>query len=201
MTREKTIKVYSFDELPPKIREKIVESTQRRLYEDLEPELITECFEQVLEEEGMPADDIRWRLSNCQGDGVAFYGTIDVSEYVKAQKDKQNFTQAEWDLISKADQDGQLSIKIEKSRAFHMYDHWNTMIVDMEMGEDYYDGKGKLIPPFDDLEEVIKTDIKNISHRLEDMGYKAIDDITSEAEALEAIKSSENEYDENGKVV
>lgn len=37
-------------------------------------------FRYRLEELGMPTDDVRWSLSNCQGDGVAFYGNVPLTE-------------------------------------------------------------------------------------------------------------------------
>lgn len=46
----------------------------------LDSDYVSECFADRLRNEGLPYEDIRFSLSHSQGDGVAFYGTIDFEE-------------------------------------------------------------------------------------------------------------------------
>ena len=84
--RQETINICTFNELSDEAKEKA-----REWYRDGDSEMTSDQFEYRLEELGLPNKDIRWSLSCCQGDGVAFYGELDIEEYLTKNKLKTKF--------------------------------------------------------------------------------------------------------------
>jgi hypothetical protein len=183
------VTVYKFDELSPRAKKKAIEKAQGYLNENIDTDFITNDFKEALKEYGLPHKDIRWRLSNSQGDGVAFYGRIDLEAYIVKNKLKQKFS----GIASLIDA-GEVDIVIEKHRGFHMYDHHNTMVVGM-------DASGvtkKQSELLDELTEDIKERIKDVSRHFEKSGYALIESETSEEAAKDFIEGNDYEFDVNG---
>src|SRR5687768_16706456 len=92
MPEERTIveTLYTFDELDDRGKDKAREIVGGWNAE-WEAECMTYQFEEFLAERGLPIEKIEWSLSSCQGDGVAFYGSIDVEKYLRFLKSWSQF--------------------------------------------------------------------------------------------------------------
>lgn len=187
MPKIRQVEVYSFEELSPKAKERAIEKWRQREHETFDNSLITEQFEQTLQEKGLPTDDIRWSLSSSQGDGVAFYGRFDLKEYLQKNKLSSRFTGLKKILDD-------IGAEVSKRGSSH-YDHYNTMEIDLDYRGDLTARQKKSL---EDLHEHLKEDVQNVSHQLEKEGYQEIDYLTSAEEAKNGIEANDYEFDING---
>ena len=182
--QEITIKVYSIDELGQQAKEKAIQRIQQTLHETFEPELLTEYFRTLLDDSGLSNLNCYWSLSYCQGDGVAFYGRLDIDALLACEACK-----AIWPELKYLQEVNEPYIKIERSN--HRYNHWNTMYIDINV-EDYYDDNPKVNTLVEERIETVKifltSYIRKISKELEKVGYDDIKYQTSEEQALERAK-------------
>ena len=191
-----TIKTYKFEELNEEAKKVAREWWKKDGLDEHECEAITETFQYMLEELGLPDDDVRWNLSCCQGDGVAFYGELDIAEYVAKNKIKTKFRKL-------FDRDGDLildNFTINKSQAFHFYNHWNTM--NISWNEDLYN-LGKLDNPtrhqaIEDFVDHVISHIRELSKEFEKSGYESIDFYSSDDYVDECIVANEYDFLEDG---
>ena len=104
-------------------------------------QLLTQYFTEKLANFGFPAEDfdIRYRLSYCQGDGMAFYGKLAFDELpelftkIYAEDEKTLVKLPLFKRLISAINETETYygyVEIEKSRQFHLYDHYNTMILE-----------------------------------------------------------------------
>jgi hypothetical protein len=200
--KEIKIKAFLFQELQPEVQKKVIE--WYREYRPYEFQHVfsdmLKSFARTLEEYGYPSDDIRYRFSYSQGDGIAFYGKIETANIFKilqrvAPKNKKLFR----DLDR---YQGDVDLSIVKSRSSHLYDHYNTMIV--EANYDYVNCQEDRedLQQFDnliaELEELIGQDIKRISLQLEAEGYSEIEYQTSDEVLAELLVEMEYLFSEQG---
>jgi hypothetical protein len=183
-----TINVYTLDELSPKAREKAITDQRHHLSENYDAEFMEDFFKEKLEENGLPTDDIRWSLSRLQGDGVAFYGSVDVAEYLKKNKLLTTFVGLKRVLKD---------ISVEISPRNHRYNHWNSMGVNIECREELNAIQEGLI---DRLKSYIEQSCREVSRELEKIGYDCIEGDTSEEAAIESIHANEYRFLENGEL-
>lgn len=177
--------IYKYEELSEKAREKVFDRFKDTLI-DWNAESLKDVYEERLSELHYPKDDIRWRLSSCQGDGMAFYGHVyndDVKEIAKRLMSEEDFNKIESEVWNN------IKLSINKSGAFHMYDHFNTMIVQIESNSEFDE--------LERLEDLISEDVKSVSIELEDFGYSYLD--PSKEEIEEQIKEAEEEYYADGR--
>jgi hypothetical protein len=179
--------VYKFDELEEAVQQKVLEKIAGWNIEGYEPSDLTYQFEQRLEECGFPTDDIEWRLSNSQGDGVAFYGSIDVEKFLRSRKE---FTKYRRFFGGSHDIEAYIS---RNSWATH-YSHWNTM--DVEVRVEAYDReltvKEEILAS--ELREMLADAVVSMSHKLESQGYEEFEWITSEEYIKEQIEANDYEF-------
>lgn len=187
---KREIDVYTFDELSPKAKDRAITDYRHSgaAFDSSDTEMLSETFRDQLKEKGLPSDDVRWRLSSSQGDGVAFYGQFDLKEYLSANKLKSKFPA----LTRVADD---IAANIEKIGP-HMYDHWNTMRVHLEPQVDLTDGQEAERAR---LKEQLASDIKDVSRELEKAGYADIEYREGDEQIAETIKANDYEFDVNGK--
>ena len=187
---KREIDVYTFDELSPKAKERAITDYRHSgaAFDSSDTELLSETFRDQLKEKGLPYDDVRWRLSYSQGDGVAFYGQFDLGEYLRANKLKSKFP-----AIARVADD--VSADIEKIGP-HMYDHWNTMRVHLEPQVDLTDIQKTELAR---LRELIADDIKDVSRELEKAGFADIEYREGDEQIAEMIRANDYEFDVNGK--
>lgn len=179
-----------FDKLVGPGREKALENARQWVHEDGDlTEALESLFSDRLEAVGLPIGNIRWRLGYSQGDGMAFYGRVNLSEYLE----KNNLTEKYFDLI-KAEERGNILITIEKSKAFHLYDHHNTMLLEREFLD-----SPTLESMAEDLTEEMATHIRGLSRELEAEGYKLIEEETSEENLIRNL-NPEYRFHPNGEL-
>ena len=166
--------IYKFSELSEKAKSVAIENERRYQSENMDPDLLIEVFTDALQQKGLPVDDIRFSLNRCQGDGVAFYGILDIIDF----KSKNPDTIIPDDIEK---------IEITKRSAFHMYDHENTMEVNAYSENDS-----------DRFEKEFRTFLKDISLELSQKGYEILDYEQSESYITQTIEANDMEFLENG---
>lgn len=189
-----SIDTYQFDELPKEVQEKVVDKTRDTF--KIDSDLITEIFKEELANKGLPNEDIRYSLSYCQGDGVAFYGNIDIDLLCEKDEKAKDLIEA----IRKFDPDVYLAITIKKSSHFHMYDHYNTM--DLYIEDDFHwaseEEEKKFIRRLTELEKYLKDLIKDTSQELERIGYADIESQLSDENIIDFLTANECRFTFDG---
>lgn len=187
MPIKREIYVYQFDELSPKAKARAIEAYREIAWEDIDSQMITDNFQERLDELGLPSDNVRWRLVYSQADGVAFYGAFDIEGYLTANK-----LLTEFGALRALDPP--LYAKIEKAGP-HMYDHWNTMRVSLEPQTDLTPKSAALLTK---LEKHIAQHIKDVSRELQKIGYEEIEYRTSDEAIAEVLQNNEYKFDAEG---
>ena len=225
---EQTIKVYGYNELDDHVRMRLLEGYQRAAHEMFPAEMLTDWFKDFLSDKGFDLEDIRWSFSCCQGDGVAFYGLVDLEtlepqqEAVKAVLDKARALAAArpGDTEYEGEDRYCFILRIEKCNSH--YDHWNSMSVQVEV--DNYDDDTEILDPYisssgevihwsgegtppekyglgdiaRDLEETVQELCRELSREMEKAGYDDIEYQTSEEVCLEQLQDMGEVFAENG---
>ena len=191
--------VYKVSELSDKVKAKVIDK-HRYDFNDIVNFDIKDEFIQRLEEKGYPTNDIRYSLNNCQGDGMAFYGEIDLEEFIEKRHEELEKSLSKHDLrrVKYIAKEG-LTIDIRKSQYFHLYDHYNTMIVEVNgYVDEYMSYRAKdsdveeMTNSVYELEEFIKYDVKDISSELESIGYNIAENYENDEYIIEYLE--ENNY-------
>jgi hypothetical protein len=190
MPTKREIEVYGFDELSTKAKAKAIDKHREHAWDTNDTEAILDMFADRLSDLALPIDDIRWRLSSSQGDGVAFYGLFDLIDYLKANKLKKKFGVL---LAGREPAAEEMRANIEKVGP-HMYDHWNTMRVTLESQRDLTKAQEKALY---DLEEHLNAHVKTVSRELEKLGYAEIDFRSSDEEMAAQMEHFEFDVDGN----
>jgi hypothetical protein len=170
---EYTVRRYSFSELNEEARNKAIEETRNRLLEWLREEEITAYLEGKLKEDlgSLPEDiTIAYSLSYCQGDGVALYGRIYKSEAPDLS----------WP-------EGSCYVDLVRNSWSNHYSHYNSFNVELSDEND---------EPIDLSGSSIEEQLRHLCKRLETLGYRYIENETSELSALQYLTDQERE--ENG---
>jgi hypothetical protein len=193
--------VYKLSELSPEAQKKAIEKRAQLNSEDFPTFMLTEWFEQELTNHygyGGCADKIEWSLSSCQGDGVAFYGTLTGEDKHKLVNRLFNGSAHKNDraILHKVIDAGDLNIEITKNSYGHRYSHYNTMEVEMEYPDTTMRREG-LLQAF---LEAIKEDVKATSKELQKDGYSDIEEHSSEANAKEQLAEDGVEFYANGTI-
>ena len=167
---EYTVRRYSFSELNEEAREKAIADTRNRLSNWLDEKEITDYLEGKLEDDlgSLPEDiTIAYSLSYCQGDGVALYGRI----YRKEAKDLS------WP-------EGSLYVDLERNSWSNHYSHHNTFnVVVRDENDELVDLSGS----------AIEEQLRHLCKRLETLGYRYIENETSESSAIQFLTDQESE--------
>ena len=88
MPKKKEILIYEFDELSEEAKERAIELLvdDGKAWTDSDAEGLSETFEDDLAGHyGLGNMEVCWSLSSCQGDGVAFWGKVDVEKFVNTE--------------------------------------------------------------------------------------------------------------------
>jgi hypothetical protein len=226
MSRDVVYTVYTFDELSEDAKKKAVEKARQNEYEDFswQSECITEIFDEKLKELGYPhgqghgksrrerdaSGTVEWSLSNCQGDGVAFYGPIDldiVSKRLLKQEDLARFNKLLG--VIRGPWDGEFELHIIRNSYGYHYSHHNTMHIEEDRSWSCLDDTDVSASGFKTLAEVneflddfikdVASDIRSTSKDLAKIGYDEIDGFMSDENITELIQANEWEFEANGK--
>lgn len=180
MPEEIMMTVYKYEELTDTAQE-MARSKVGGWNAEWENENLKYMFEQYLEERGLPINKIEWSLGHSQGDGVAFYGDIEVEKCLRYMKKYNKYR----NLFIRSDGPPYANI-VGNSWSTH-YSHYNTMNVDCEMSEA--------------LTEELQEYVREVSGELEKMGYEAFEYAYSDEAVAQTCEANEIRFDERGIIV
>ena len=196
MPKTYTFQTYQYTELSDKAKKKALQVMQ-----DAEAEhgdcsgLISDHFTERLDDLGYPTDKIEYSLSSSQGDGVAFYGTLPLTDALLTRCLVSSDTPTEdFIILKQLIVEGDLVIKIIRNQRGHHYSHFNTMCLDVN-----YTGDSELQPFIEDLEDWLLADIRSTSKELEAEGYAIIDNARSDEVVIENASANETEFTIDGR--
>lgn len=211
--REEIINVYKFDELSKEVQEKAINKYRESIEWSIESEDITSNFKYTLDELGLPTDDVEWSLSHCQGDGVAFYGYVDMPRVARRLLEGESL-----ELYKLIEAEGlTIEAKLYRNSFGYHYSHYNTMEVEISGDSDetvmenlypeleyetdeYAEKLIKIENLFSELESKILEDAKDVSIKLEREGYEHIDYINSDEYIKEIIEANDYEFTADGNI-
>jgi hypothetical protein len=196
MPRDHVVKVYRYDELSGKAKERARNDfiNSGFSFDSHDQELLSETFKEILVEKGFNKGvEVFWSLGSSQGDGVAFAGSIDIPKYMKASGLNVKFGS----LI------GHVEAVVNHSSR---YTHKNSMTVEVygaETGDrpgpkDWHPGT-PTPDKISDFEEYLKADVTDISRELEKIGYADIEYRQSEEYIKDIFEANEYEFTVDGK--
>lgn len=212
-------KVYKFNELTPEQKDLAIEKWRKGIDWSYESQSISEDFKYDLGELNYPTEDLEWSLSHCQGDGVAFYGKIGFEDMNAIVNRLEGEEGCDIDIELYNDlsiNDFLIYGKIYRNSYGYHYSHYNTMIFELEhddidtiveklfaleYGQKGFDEKYQLIEKlFENIEQSVQDDIKNVSKKLEKQGYSQIEYVESDIAIIETIEANDYEFLSNGDI-
>ena len=159
---------------------------------------IAKTFEYELEKMGYPTDDIGYAYS--QGGGVAFYGEVEVDKVVKRMYDNDFLTDDKYNLymLSTNVYGDIIRVVILPNKYGRSNSNHNTMYVDIDGDVSEYTAEailskdGVYCEPiftndiyiyvvdliddlYDDIKKFIQNEIKEVSKKIEKIGYEIIE--------------------------
>jgi hypothetical protein len=192
------IKVYEYPELTDKAKQKARKSLEDILSVSSNDEILENAKEYLKMQGLSQLCDINFSFSYSQGDGIAFYGFVDLKEYIEKQEIKIK------EIIPN------IYVKVYKTNSH--YDHFNTMGIESNLNEfetsnnvketDIPDETGKITKKarheinciIGDLEE----HLKRISKKLEIQSYNIIENNESDKHIAELCKWNNWMFYKNG---
>lgn len=122
MVRKKEVKIYTFDELSEKAKERAINNWRDsgNSWDSHDSTMISDMFKERLEEKGLDNPKVEWSLGYCQGDGVCFSGTFDMKKLFKENPELEKFKEYEPYVGA--------FVKHTSRNC-----HWNSMDVEVEM--------------------------------------------------------------------
>lgn len=144
-----------------------------------------------MEKRGLPVDDIRWSLSYCQGDGMAFYGDIDLDKFLEFYK-----LRSAWRILFDSGGNERFNFRL-RTNNFH-YNHYNTMYPTLDCGvpvgeiTEHQESKAR------EFREDLLSYAKELSHELEAKGYEILEGFESVSYVEDAINGNEWKFTEDG---
>ena len=156
--------------------------------------MLTEDFKMQLAERGFPETEVFWSLGYCQGDGVAFYGSVYPEDLKEKDPNAKKFIEA---LERAGDV---LSIWVTgKNNHYH---HWNSMTVEVEFEEEdeILPLRLRIARPFlrEEFEDYLDDKVQQISRELEKSGYAEIEYHCSNEAIREELLGREHLYEKDG---
>jgi hypothetical protein len=188
------ITTFTFEELSDEVKA----SVREKYYEFLSEigditEQVNDFYTYRLQEMNYPVDDIRWSLSYCQGDGMAFYGHLDTDTLVKL---RDRLMPGKGRSLPVTFFEEYIDMSITSSN--NHYDHYNSMHVSLDIYHDISDNKQKAMDEFTNL---LAEDIISVSKKLEHEGYNFIEAMQEPEYLDELVIAQESMYFENGEIL
>lgn len=178
MSQEITITVYRSVELTGAARERALTWIGEGVTSFAAGD-VTEHIKARLEPLGLPVGDIQWSLSSCQGDGVAFYGPIDLPRFIRTIYGRGRVRREQRYALGRAIFDG-VGVKIIRNHLGHRYSHARTMVVET----DYRDDNPAVEDALEQFVEDATSFIRTLSNECEHAGYSILEAAT-DPEALD----------------
>lgn len=178
--KEFTVTRYGFEELTPEAQAYAVQNERNDLYNNMPEEFISEDLRQKLAEElgGSYLDtlglELRYSLGYSQGDGVSFTGTL---------------TPATAPALTWPEG----AVRAELISITHHYSHANTVRAELFDEEEEYLLDSPAV-------ELFREQIKDLCRTLERVGYRSIEEYSSEQHARECLIEAGEVFIASGKV-
>lgn len=181
----------------------------------LENELLREYFDEALDERGFPNEDVEYSLSYSQGDGVAFYGRIDVDAEMLQRLDLPDDERM---FLERAIAAGwTVDFEIERNHWATHYAHWNTMTLayegddvqdmahdvfaeEIEDGEEAGQCEEWMLDAIEELERKLTERVVYTSRELEAEGYTHFDYCDSDEYIDEVLSEQGDIFNEDGTI-
>ena len=197
--RNVEFKVYYFEELNEEAKKKAIEDYRRGgTWEQWDNDNLSEYFKERLMEYGFYDDvQIEFSLGYCQGDGVAFYGEIDFSIWLKNHQD--HFTKKELKRLEWLNEECGVELFTTRNSYGYRYSHYNTMDINATYNE--YRGfrdSDLLDEVLDKVERLLKDEVVELSCDFESIGYEKIEYKNGDEYIIESIVANEYEFMEDG---
>ena len=193
--REITQKIYKYEELSEKAKEK-AKNEYREFFQECRNDFFYRDFVEDLRENGFKSLEPQYSLSHCQGDGCSVVGEIYLEEILNNEEIMENFDKDEIRRLEYIDCKVENEIKIEHNSNY--YYHANTMSFYANVYVNTYT-HGRdwelMIDVFDKLEGVLEDYFATLCNRMEVVGYEVIYD---EEGLEEELMELDYEYYENG---
>ncbi len=185
--QEVKVKLFRLSELAPKAKAKAIEGLRDFLNRTFEPSLVTETLEEVASYEfGLKAENCYWRLSSCQGDGVAFYGDIDLDALAEKNAEVKAL------LAKFVSLDTTVSVRsVDVNGRYH---HYNSMRAEVECDRTDSDTESLC----DELQTAVQRVLRDASRRCAEIGYAEIEYQTGESVATEWAEANGLWFTESG---
>lgn len=178
-----SIDLYSFSELSAEVQKKVIEKYRDTRGGDFDCDMVHDILvESLREDHGVVADDVRFSLSSSQGDGVAFFGNLDLE--VLCEKHPCLLP-----LVNELGGADSLTARIYSTS--NHYCHYNTMR--LELGGDGSDANDSILHK--KIMEILVTASKSAEAR----GYEVLDSLRSDEALTEEIESSEVNFTVDGR--
>lgn len=157
--------------------------------------VLTEDFKMQLAERGFADVEVFWSLGYCQGDGVAFYGSVYPTDLKEKDRDAKKFIEA----LERAGDSLSIGISGENNH----YHHWNSMTVEVEFEcetDEEIPARLKIARPVlrEDFESYLDEKVKEISRELEKDGYAEIEYRQSEEVVRAELPDHKHLYEKDG---
>lgn len=208
MPKEITIMTYEIDELSDEAKEKALAWARKDLsFDDNDADMLTEAMiEGPMADAGVVGPELQWSLSCCQGDGVAFYGDVDIEKL----KEKHPDVKTRLDELQKFDI---VCVDIKIICTNYSYNHYNSMGVDIDHEsiqlENDFDSTEAWQEAYRKVEDRVDTIVvelgkyilkvcQELSKKLEKMGYTEIESRSIDSYLIESIKVNEYHFTKEG---
>lgn len=188
------IKAYDFKELSEASKRKAVDEYRKNefAWTDEDGNELNFTFEEKLHDYGFEdGTSIDFSLRNQQGDGVAFYGSIDASHWLKNHID--SFTEEEMKKLLNINEEYEIDMGTITNSLSNHYSHAYTMTcyinIDNEVDEDELIRK---------LNNIFEKEIRKMSRELEKLGYKTIEEKEKDETIISDLENSSFLFNEDG---
>lgn len=174
-----SINLYSICELEPKAKQKALDKLrQSELESGFVSDMVSEHFENTLEDRGLDLK-ARWSLSHCQGDGVAFEGSLS----------KDDILRLELGTLEELDK---IDLECVDIAIYGSYTHANSMILTSRYDDRRYP------KTLDKIELSVLKYLQALSREFEKIGYSEIEYYTSDEVLIETSEANKWVYEANG---
>ena len=184
-----------FPRLSAQAKARALDWGRKSVMEDVgfRPDQLTQGIQgYVAEKHGLSADKVYWSLGHCQGDGVAFYGSIDLDPL----KQKQPEVAAIFARLRLLGIYCYIEATIHGSGGFQH--HWNSMDPRTQALDYEPEHEAQAKQAAEDLERFMDGFLKDVSRDAERYGYEAVDYETSDEHIQEWIDANDYRFTRDG---
>ena len=182
-----------FARLSAQAKARALDWGRRCVSEGFDADHFTEDLQEyVKEKHGLSADKCFWSLGYCQGDGVAFYGAIDLDPLKQAQPE----VAAIFSRLRLLGISCYLDARIQGERGnYHGWNSMDAMVQALDYEPEY---EAQAEQAGEDLQRFLDDFLKDVSRDAERYGYEAVDYESSDEHVQEWIEANEYRFERDG---